>query len=73
MKDKKRLQYKSYAPSKMEAAMKAVQTEGKTMYRAAKDFGVPMNTLRDRLIASGIFKPRHVYKQVCAGLRNLLL
>ncbi|KAL8615325.1 hypothetical protein ACOMHN_038064 [Nucella lapillus] len=60
-KDKKRMQYKSYSPSAMEKAITAVETEGKTMYRAAKDFGVPMNTLRDRLNAKatkGVLKSK---------------
>jgi len=64
---KKRVHYKSYDPSLMEKAMAAVQHDGKTMYRAAKDCGVPMNTLRDRLIAKGLFKPKRpvVYHEVC--------
>ncbi|KAK7114034.1 uncharacterized protein [Littorina saxatilis] len=55
---RKRIQYKSYDSSQMEKAMTAVQYDGKTMYRAAKEFKVPMNTLRDRLIAKGLFKPK---------------
>ena len=56
--NRKRSQYKSYDSGAMEKAMEAVEKEGRSMYSAAKLYGVPINTLRDRLIAQSRPKTR---------------